>query len=75
MAIMNMRPPKPPARDGLLTPEDAAEILQISPGTLKHWVAWRKIEHVKIGKNTTRFTRAALDRFIQQQTVTAVEEA
>jgi len=58
---------------GLLTLEAAAAYLQISPGTLKHWVHWRKIEYVKVGK-FTRFRQAALDQYIRAQTVTAVAE-
>ena len=58
-----------PAGD-LLTLEQAAAVLQISPGTLKHWIHWRRIEHVKIGR-LTRIRRAALDRYIQAQTVPA----
>jgi excisionase family DNA binding protein len=73
MAISSLRPARVPSPEGLLTLEDAAAYLKISPGTLKHWIAWRKIEHIKVGK-LTRFTKAALDRFVQQQTVAAVED-
>jgi len=64
---------EPMPSGGLLTLEAAAAYLQISPGTLKHWVHWRKIEHVKIGK-FTRFKQAALDRYISAQTVAAVAD-
>jgi excisionase family DNA binding protein len=57
----------------LLTLEEAADKLQISPGTLKNWIAMKKIEHVKVGK-FTRFTRAALDRYIERQTIAARTE-
>jgi excisionase family DNA binding protein len=62
-----------PDRHRLLTLEEAADYLQISPGTLKHWVAMKKIEHVKVGK-LTRFTRPALDRYIERQTIAAAKE-
>jgi len=57
----------------LLTLEEAADYLQISPGTLKHWIAMKKIEHVKVGK-LTRFRRAALDRYIERQTIAPAPE-
>ena len=59
--------------EALLTLEEAAAVLRISRGTLKHWVAWKRIEHVKVGK-FTRFRRAALERFIAGQTVPAQAE-
>lgn len=58
-------------RGGLLTPEEAADYLKISKGTLKNWVTLRRIEFVKIG-NRTRFTRAALDRYIAEQTIAPI---
>jgi excisionase family DNA binding protein len=61
-----------PDTRGLFTLEEAAAYLQIAPGTLKHWVSMKKIEHVKVGK-LTRFTHAALDRYIEQQTIAAAE--
>lgn len=57
----------------LLTLQEAANYLKVSPGTLKHWTHWKRIEHVKVGK-LTRFRQAALDRWIAAQTVAAVEE-
>jgi excisionase family DNA binding protein len=69
-----IRAPKPAApREGLLTLEEAAAYLQVAPGTLKHWAAWRRIEHVKVGKYT-RFTRDMLERYIAKQTVAASVE-
>jgi excisionase family DNA binding protein len=58
-------------RSRLLTLEEAAEHLQLSAGTLRHWVSMKKIEHIKVGR-LTRFTRAALDRYIARQTIAAV---
>jgi excisionase family DNA binding protein len=74
MSVTTLRAPKVAvAREGLLTLEEAAAYLQVAPGTLKHWAAWRRIEHVKVGKYT-RFTREMLDRYITQQTVAASAE-
>lgn len=63
----------PARRPALLTLEDAAAQLHISPGTLKHWAQQRRIEVVKIGK-FSRFTQDAIDRYIQSQTIAAVED-
>lgn len=74
MSVATMRGPRPaPNVTGLLTLEEAAGYLKISPGTLKHWIAWKRIEHVKIGR-LTRFRQSALDRYIAAQTVAAVVE-
>lgn len=59
-------------RDGLLTLEEAATYLKIARGTLKNWVSEKRIEHVKVGK-LIRFRKEALDRYIAQQTVAAIE--
>jgi excisionase family DNA binding protein len=69
-----MRAPKVSgAREGLWTLEEAAVYLQVARGTLKHWIAARRIEHVKVGR-FTRFTKEMLDRYIASQTVGAVEQ-
>lgn len=69
--VVSLRPPQVPAhREGLLTLDEAAAQLQIAPGTLKHWALSKKIEYVKVGK-FMRFTQAAIDRFIQSQTISA----
>jgi excisionase family DNA binding protein len=70
MPVSSLTAPRRPTPGGLLSLEDAAAYLQIAPGTLKHWIALKRIEHVKVGK-FTRFTQAALDRFIAAQTVAA----
>lgn len=57
-------------RDGLLTLDEAAAYLQIAPGTLKHWALAKKVEYVKLSKFMC-FTRPALDRYIESQTVKA----
>lgn len=74
MTLSRLAPPRREPPGNLLSLEEAAAQLQIAPGTLKHWVALKRIEHVKVGK-FTRFTQAALDRFIATQTVAAAPEA
>jgi len=73
---MNPRrmPPSSAARRGLLTIEDAAAYLGLSPGTLRNWVSTRRIDYVKVGR-LTRISLAVLDRYIDQQTIRAVEGA
>jgi len=63
----------PVSPDRLLTVNEAAAVLGISPGTLRHWVSDRRIEFVRVGRKLTRFRRAALDAFIERQTERAVE--
>jgi excisionase family DNA binding protein len=69
MTVDRLAPVRRPS-GGLLSLEEAAAYLGLAPGTLKHWIALKRIEHVKVGK-FTRFTQAALDRFIAAQTVAA----
>jgi excisionase family DNA binding protein len=53
--------------------DEAAAYLCVKPGTLRNWVSMRRIEYVKVGR-LTRFSVAALDRYIATHTVEAVEE-
>lgn len=73
MPVTALRPPPPAVPHGLWTLAEAAAYLQIAVGTLKHWVADRRIEHIKVGR-MTRFTKEMLDRYIAAQTVGAVAE-
>lgn len=59
---------QPAPTSEILTLEEAAAYLKISAGTLKHWVAWKRIEHIKLGK-LTRFRRSTLDRYLDRGTV------
>jgi excisionase family DNA binding protein len=49
----------------LMTSPEAALYLQVSYGTLRHWICDRKIECVKLGR-IVRFRKAHLDRFLSQ---------
>ena len=57
--------------DALLSISEAAEYLGMKPGTLRNWLSARRLPFVKVGR-LTRVSRAALDRFIEQNTVDAV---
>jgi excisionase family DNA binding protein len=56
---------------GLLSVEEAAQYLDVSPGTLRNWVSTRRVEFVKVGR-LTKFSPATLDRYIAAHTVRAV---
>jgi excisionase family DNA binding protein len=60
-------------RRGLLSVEAAAQYLGVSAGTLRNWVSARRIEYVKVGR-LTRFSSAALDRYITAHTIQAASE-
>lgn len=51
--------------DKILTLPEAAEILRVTPGTLKTYCAQRKIEHLRGGK----FTESQLQRYLASITV------
>lgn len=53
--------------------DEAAHYLGVSVGTLRNWASMRRIEFVKVGR-LTRFSIAALDRYIVAHTVRAVGE-
>ena len=57
-------------RRGLLSVEEAAQYLRISPGTMRNWLSMRRIEHVKVGR-LTRVSQSTLDRYIADHTVRA----
>lgn len=71
MTPRRMAPGQVPRR-GLLTIQDAAAYLGLSAGTLRNWVSMRRIDYVKVGRHT-KIALAVLDRYIEQQTVRAVE--
>jgi len=48
----------------LLTVQEAAQVLKVSPSTLYGWVWQRRIPFVKVGRSL-RFEMDALEQFIQ----------
>ena len=58
----------------LLSVDEAAQYLRVSPGTLRNWLSMRRLEFVKIGR-LTRLSQAALDRYITKHTVRAAADA
>lgn len=58
----------------LLSVEQAAEYLGVSPGTLRNWLSARRIAYVKVGR-LTRLSSETLDRFIAEHTVASIDES
>jgi len=50
----------------LLTYEQLAEALQVSPGTLRNWVSQQYVPHVKIGR-VVRFDPSAIDNWLRKR--------
>jgi excisionase family DNA binding protein len=55
----------------LLNIAQAAEILGISPHSLRRYVAMRLIPYTRIGKRLVRFRLADLETYVNRQTVSA----
>jgi len=64
---------RPPPANQLLSVDQAADYLGISPGTLRNWLSLKRLEYVKVGR-LTKLTKAALDRYIASRTVPAVAD-
>jgi excisionase family DNA binding protein len=58
----------------LFSVDETAATLGIARGTVRNWLSKKRIEYVKLGRRTL-ITRRALERFIESQTVRAVENA
>jgi excisionase family DNA binding protein len=56
----------------LLSVDEAAQYLGVSPGTLRNWLSMRRLEFVKVGR-LTRVSQVALDRHIAAHTVREVD--
>lgn len=56
--------------DALLTQEQAAEILGVSPGSLEVWRSTRRyaIPYVKVGR-LVRYRRSDLEQWLQSRTI------
>jgi len=50
----------------LLTYEQMAQILQVSPGTLRNWVSQGFIPHIKIGR-AVRFDPKVIEAWLQKR--------
>ena len=67
------KPIKPPKV--LLTPNQAAEVLQMAPGTLLNWRVRRQgPPFIKVGASV-RYDRADLDAWLEAQTIHEIPQA
>ena len=53
-----------------LTIEQTAEYLNVTVRAIRNWIAFERIEHVKMGKYV-RFRKSYLDQWIEKRTVKA----
>jgi len=44
----------------LLTPGEAASILRVTPKTLARWAEGGRVERVRLGERSSRYTRASV---------------
>jgi excisionase family DNA binding protein len=68
-------PPRRMATEDLLTVNDDAKLLGISPWTMRHWISDGKIEFVKYGNGLVRLKRSTLDDFVASSTIRAKRPA
>lgn len=52
--------------EDMLTVDDAARFLQISPKTLRNWVAYKKIPYYKVG-GAIRFKTVKLEAWLRRR--------
>jgi excisionase family DNA binding protein len=57
--------------ENLLNNTQAAEILGVSPHSLRRYVALRLIPYTRVGKRLVRFRLADLEAYLNRQTVAA----
>lgn len=55
----------------LLRVEEAAELLNVKPSTVRAWLLRRKLPHVKVGRRAVRIPREALVKLITESTIPA----
>lgn len=55
----------------MYTVREAADMLSVKENTVRHWMFQNKIEFIKIGAKTVRFTQSQIDRMLSVQSVRA----
>lgn len=55
----------------LLRVEEAAELLNVKPSTVRAWLLRRKLPRVRIGQRAVRIPREALEELIAEGTIPA----
>ncbi len=51
--------------NALLTSHDVAEQLEVSEQTVRMWARLGKLEAIRLGHRTVRFTQAAVEKFLK----------
>jgi excisionase family DNA binding protein len=64
--MTDQRRPSPESRSEILTLEEVAAYLRLTPQTIYKWAQERRIPAVKLGKEW-RFRRSILDRWLDEQ--------
>ncbi len=67
-------PQKEPAKNGLLTPDEAAAYLKITVGELRDLRYRSRVAFIKVGYRTMRYRQEDLDALIERYRVSAVGE-
>ncbi len=57
----------------LLRVEQAAELLNVKPSTIRAWLLRRKLPKVRVGARAVRIPRDSLEKMIAENTVPARE--
>lgn len=57
-----------------LTIEQAAEYLNVTVRAIRNWIAFSKIEYVKMGKYI-RFRKSYLEKWVETKTIKAQKQA
>ena len=55
----------------LFTVREAAALLSVKDNTLRHWMFQNKIEFVRVGSRSVRFTQEQIDSMLSVQAVRA----
>ena len=70
MTVPDDRPTGPPPAGEILTIEEVAAYLRLTPQTIYKWAQEKRIPEVKLGKECS-FRRSILDRWIDEQILSA----
>jgi len=57
----------------LLRVEEAAELLNVKPSTIRAWLLKRKLPRIRIGARSVRIPAEALEKLIAENTIPARE--
>lgn len=62
--------------DKILTPEDAAEMLQVSPGTVRKWLRKGLLKGTKVGGGRLwRISQSTIEEYIKSDQVNLAQQA